>query len=190
MDAPNATRQPIPRPLIDPEDFGQEGLVFSSPGAENPSMAKRSLVVVVSLALLLLVSEPADSCDCVRPKPLSSAVRREAPFIFEGRVVEIVERSLHTTRTTSGGGSGEVKPLGREVVFEVTRAWNGVRTKRITASAQQSDCMFPFEVDHTYVVFAHRDAKGGPATSICTRTVESSKATDVLAHLGPPTAPR
>jgi hypothetical protein len=153
-------------------------------------MTHKALVVTVSLLLLLLAPAPADSCDCVRPKPLSHSVRTESPFIFEGTVVEIVERSLHTTRTTSGGGSGEVQALGREVVFEVRRAWNGVTTKRIAVSAEASDCMFPFEIDHTYVVFAGKDAKGGPATSMCTRTVESSKAADVLAHLGQATVPK
>ena len=138
----------------------------------------------------ILPSAPADSCDCVTPKPLSNAVRTESPFIFEGKVIEIVERSVHTTRTTSGGGSGEVRPLGREVVFEVRRAWNGVAVKRISVSAEASDCMFPFEIDHTYVVFAGKDAKGGPVTSMCSRTVESSKAVDVLAHLGPGSVPK
>ena len=145
---------------------------------------RTSLVLTGSLLLLILPSAPADSCDCMRPKPLSNAVRTESPFIFEGKVIEIVERSVHTTRTTSGGGSGGVRPLSREVVFEVSRAWNGVTSKRISVSAEMSDCVFPFEIDHTYVVFAGKDDKGGPETSICTRTVESSKAVEVLAHLG------
>ena len=50
--------------------------------------------------------------------------------------------------------------------------------------------MFPFEIDRTYVVFAAKDAKGGPATNTCTRTMESSKAADVIAQLGPPTIPK
>ena len=50
--------------------------------------------------------------------------------------------------------------------------------------------MFPFKVDQTYVVFAWKDDKGGPSTSICTRTVESSKAADVIAQLGPGTTPK
>ena len=54
--------------------------------------------------------------------------------------------------------------MGREVVFEVTRAWNGVTTKRLAVSAEVSDCMFPFAIDRSYVVFAWKDAKGGPAT--------------------------
>lgn len=153
-------------------------------------MAHKAVVATVSVLLLFLASAPADSCDCAGLKALSSAVQTELPFIFEGKVVDIVERSLHTSRRTSGGGSGEVKPMGREVVFEVSRVWNGVTTKRMTVSAEASDCMFPFEVDRTYVVFAGKDAKGAPRTDICTRTMELSKAADVLAHLGQPTTPK
>ena len=142
----------------------------------------------LALALFVLAlpsAAPAGACDCIRPQPLSAAVRKEAPYIFEGKVVEIVERSLHTLRTTSGGGSSETRPMGREVVFEVTRAWNGVTAKTLTVAADESDCMFLFQIDRTYVVFAWKDAKGGPATSLCTRTLESSKAADLMAALGP-----
>lgn len=148
----------------------------------------KALPALVLLALLQWASPDAGACDCIRLQPLSAAVRKEAPFIFEGKVVEIVERSLHTLRTTSGGGSSETKPMGREVVFEVLRSWNGVTARRLEVSAEVSDCMYPFALDHTYVVFAWKDAKGGPATSICTRTMESSKAVEIIAALGPATA--
>jgi hypothetical protein len=153
-------------------------------------MQLRSAALAVAVLLLPASDARVDACDCIRLQPLSAAVRKEAPFIFEGKVVEIVERSLHTLRTTSGGGSSENKPMGREVVFEVSRAWNGVTMKRLEVSAEVSDCMFPFEIDRTYVVFAWKDAKGGPATSICTRTMESSKAADVIGQLGPATIPK
>jgi hypothetical protein len=148
-------------------------------------MIHPTLVGTLSLMPLLLGSARAGACDCMRLQPLSPAVRTEAPFIFEGKAVEIVERSLHTLRTTSAGGSSETKPMGREVVFEVVRAWNGVTTKRIEVVAEAGDCMLPFEIDHSYVVFAWKDAKGAAATSMCTRTLESSKATEVIAQLGP-----
>jgi hypothetical protein len=150
----------------------------------------KSLPALVLLLMLSPATRTAVACDCLRPQPLSAAVRKEAPFIFEGKVVEIVERSLHTLRTMSGGGSSETRPMGREVVFEVTRSWNGVTTKRLAVSAEVSDCMYPFEIDRTYVVFAWKDVKGGPATSICTRTMESSKAGEVIAALGPAVVPK
>ena len=148
------------------------------------------LIVAGAVALLTTGNARTDACDCMRLSPLSPAVVKEAPFIFEGKVIEKVERSLHTLRTTSGGGSTQTEPMGREIVFEVRRAWNGVATQRITVAGDDSDCEYPFQIDHTYVVFAWKDAKGGPATGLCTRTVESSKAADVIAALGPATTPR
>jgi hypothetical protein len=123
-------------------------------------MQVRSAALALSVLLLPTVDARIDACDCIRPQALSPAIRKEAPFIFEGKVVEIVERNLHTLRTTSGGGSSEVKAMGREVVFDVTRAWNGVTTKRVEVSSEWSDCVYPFEIDRTYVVFAWKDAKG------------------------------
>jgi len=150
-------------------------------------MRVRPVAIVVALLLLPAAYAHLHACDCIRPQALSRSVRKEAPFIFEGKAVEIVERTLLTSRVTSGGGSGESTAMGREVVFEVTRAWNGVTTKRVAVSSEWSDCMFPFEIDHTYVVFAGKDAKGAPVTSICMRTIESGKAGDVIAALGPAT---
>jgi hypothetical protein len=80
-------------------------------------MAHKVLVLAVSPLLLLLACRPAEACDCRQPKPLSNSVRTESPFIFEGRVVEIVERSLHTSRTTSAGSSGEVEARGRDLAI-------------------------------------------------------------------------
>ena len=152
-------------------------------------MQARSAVLALAVLILPTADARLDACDCMRLRPLSADVRKEAPFIFEGKVIEIVERTLLTSRRTSGGGSGESKTMGREVVFEVTRAWSGVTTKRIAVSSEWSDCMFPFEIDHTYVVFAAKDAKGAPLTNTCTRTLESSKAADVIAALGPAVTP-
>jgi hypothetical protein len=152
-------------------------------------MQVRSVALALAVLLLPTVDARIDACDCARLQPVSAAVRKEAPFIFEGKAVEIIERSLHTNRVTSGGGSSESKAMGREVVFEVTRAWNGVTTKRVAVSSELSDCMFPFEIDHTYVVFAAKDAKGAPLTNTCMRTMESGRAADVIAALGPAATP-
>jgi len=150
-------------------------------------MPVRSALLAVAVLLVPAAYARIHACDCHSLQALSQGVRKEAPFIFEGKVVEIVERSLQTIRTTSGGGSSEFRPMGREVVFDVTRAWNGVTTRRVEVSSERSDCMFPFEMDHTYVVFAVKDAKGRAAASICTRTAESSQAAAVIAALGPAT---
>jgi hypothetical protein len=149
-------------------------------------MGHKALIVMAGVLLLLLAPAPAAACDCTF-KPLSNAVRADYPFIFEGKVVE--RRFLHPMLTESGIGSGNTQSVDR-VVFDVKRAWNGVTTKRMTVSSVVSDCMFGFELDHTYVVFAWRDEKGQPTTLHCSPTVESSQAAKVLVHLGQATVPK
>jgi hypothetical protein len=148
-------------------------------------MKRAGVLVLVGLALLS-GARPVSACDCVRLKPLSASVRTEAPFIFEGQVVEIVERSLHITRTTPSDSNGETRPLGREVVFRVTRAWAGAPGRRISVFLEDGDCTFPFQAGHQYVVFARRGVKGRPTTGICMRTAEVDRAQAVLKALGPP----
>lgn len=126
------------------------------------------------------------ACDCLRPKPLSTDVRREAPVIFSGTVIEIVERNEHTTTTFDGGARASVRPIERRVVFRVISGWQGVTQERFSVSAELSDCMFPFEIGRTYLVFAQRDAQERASTSICLRTRSLDEAADVLRQLGTP----
>jgi len=149
-------------------------------------MAHRTPVAAVSALFVVLAAAPVDTCECGTPPPLSRAARTETPFVFEGKAVETVERSIQTTRLTSAGGTNSME-IERDVVFEVKRAWNGVTKKRLVLAADLSSCMFGFDVDKTYVVFAWKNAKGALTTHQCSRTIESSKAADLLAHLGPGT---
>lgn len=141
-------------------------------------------------AALLGWSGAAAACDCAAPKPPSAAIRTEAPIIFEGQVVEILDRSLHITRITPSDSTGETRPLGREVVFQVSRVWAGVTSRRVSLFMDDSDCAFGFEAGHRYVVFAHHDQKGRPTTSVCMRTSESDRAQEVVKALGPSKHPR
>ena len=127
------------------------------------------------------------ACDCVRLAPLSAAVREETEFIFHGRVLEIVEREEHVRTTRDGGATGEVRPLDRQVVFVVERAWRGVRGERISVTSIVSDCMFAFEIGREYLVFARKGEDGRPTTGICTRTSALAAAGPVLTQLGSPT---
>jgi hypothetical protein len=146
-------------------------------------MKKGAFVALV--VLLLATARQAGACDCSALKPPSPAIRTEAPMIFEGQVVEIIERSLHITRITPSDSTGETRPLGREVVFQVARAWAGITTRRVSLFVEDSDCAFPFEAGGRYVVFARRGAKGRATTSVCMRTSEADRAQDVLKALGP-----
>jgi hypothetical protein len=143
--------------------------------------------VAIGVAVAVLGSaRAAAACDCAALKPPSTAIRTEAPIIFEGQVVEILDRSLHIKRTTPSDSTGETRPLGREVIFQVSSAWAGVAARRVSLFMDDSDCAFAFEAGHHYVVFAHRDQKGRPTTSVCTRTSQADRAEAVLKALGPP----
>jgi hypothetical protein len=148
------------------------------------------LRVLTSLAattvFMLGTPRAVQACDCVRLKPPSTDVRREAPVIFSGTVVEIVERNEHTTTTFDGGAKTSVRPLERRVVFRVTSGWQGVTQERFSVSAELSDCMFPFDVGRAYLVFAHLDAQARASTNICLRTRALDETADVLRLLGPP----
>jgi hypothetical protein len=143
------------------------------------------------LVLAVLSGVPAAAaCDCAPLKPISKAIRAEAPYIFEGQVVEIIDRTIHTTRTTPGGSTGETRPLGREIVFQVTRAWAGATARRMSIFADDSDCAYTFEAGKRYVVFAKRDAQGRPTTSVCMRTSDADHAEAVIRALGRATSLR
>jgi hypothetical protein len=141
--------------------------------------------VLLACAALLATAYPALACDCAPLKAPSTAIRTEAAYIFEGQVVEILDRSLHITRITPSDSTGETRPLGREVVFQVTRAWAGVSARRISLFVESSDCAFAFEAGHRYVVFARRGARGKPTTSVCMRTAEADRADAIVRALGP-----
>ena len=139
---------------------------------------------------MIFAAPGADACDCLRSKPVSPDIRREAPFIFEGTVLEISERSEHTITTTRDGGRSSVKPIERTVLFEVAAAWNGVTQPRVTVLAEMSDCVFPFAIGERYIVFANHHASGKAETSICTRTAARKDADAILRALGTPPTPQ
>ena len=146
----------------------------------------RRVVFVTILSGLIFGAPAADACDCMRLKPVAPEIRSEAPFIFEGTVLEISERSEHTITTTRDGGRSSVKPIERTVLFEVAAAWNGVTQPRLTVLAEMSDCVFPFAIGERYIVFANRHASGKAETSICTRTTAQKDADAILRALGSP----
>ena len=137
------------------------------PGQRAPhvtDMQRRrwTLAAVCALAATIVSPKSATACDCIRLKPLSAEVRSEAPVIFVGTVLEITERNEHISTTYAGGAKTTVRPIERRVTFQVTQAWNGVTEEKIDIDADLSDCMFPFAIGRSYVVFAHKDGRGRP----------------------------
>jgi hypothetical protein len=145
-----------------------------------------TLAVACMVTACIITPRTASACDCLRLKPLPAQVRSEVPVIFDGTVVEIIERNEHSTTTYDGGAKTSVRPLDRRVVFQVSEGWRGVTREKFDVGAEVSDCMFPFEIGRRYVVFAHKDARGRAWTSICTRTIQYDKAEDIVRTLGTP----
>lgn len=144
---------------------------------------------LATIVLLLSVATPprlAAACDCVGLPPLSSAVATESRVIFSGEALEVVERSEHTTRTTAGGGSGEVRFVEKWVTFRVAAAWRGVGNDTVLVAVDNSDCAFGFEPGQSYLVFADRHATGKPFTNACMRTTTLALAGPIVERLGAP----
>jgi hypothetical protein len=116
---------------------------------------------------------------------LSGRAQRSAGD-FRRNGPEITERNEHISTTYAGGARTTVRPIERRVTFQVTQAWDGVMEEKIDVGADLGDCVFPFAIGRSYVVFAHRDDRGRPWTSICTRTAQREKGDDIIRTLGPP----
>ena len=145
--------------------------------------------IAVAVAAIALIA-PADSarvCECIGLAAPSEAIRREAPFIFTGTVHEIVETTEHTTALRSTSATTSSRNIDRRVVFTVQAGWQGVTAGQVSVRVGFSDCMYPFEIDSQYLVFASRDQDGVAATTRCPRTTALKDAERLLKLLGPPT---
>lgn len=143
------------------------------------------LVAVSLFVAVAMVARVAFACDCLRLPELSSAVATESRVIFSGQALEVVERTEHTTRTTWGGGSGEVRFVEKWVAFRVIDAWRGVDRDTVLVAVDNSDCAFAFEPGESYLVFADRRGSGKPFTNACMRTTRIAGAGPIIAKLGP-----
>jgi hypothetical protein len=132
----------------------------------------RRLIVLPALLLLAIgaVGGAAWACRCKPPPPPKEALKNAAA-VFAGKV--------------------SAKKAGGEVVvtFDVSKAWKGVDAKTITVRTPRDSaaCGFTFEMEKSYLIYAHRDSEGAEAklsTNICTRTKLLSEAKDDLIELG------
>ena len=147
------------------------------------------LGALAAAAALSASSAPAHSvrrCECVGLTAPSEAVRREAPFIFRGTVHEIIEITEHTTALRSTSATSSSRYIDRRVVFKVQAGWQGVTSVEVSVRVGFSDCMYPFQIDRQYLVFANRDQDGVATTSRCSRTTALEDAAGLLKFLGPP----
>jgi len=74
------------------------------------------------------------------------------------------------------------------VHFNVLASWKGASsdTLSLTTGAGGGDCGYEFVTGGVYLVYGHRDSRGGLHTSICSRTRLASQAHEDSIALGPP----
>jgi hypothetical protein len=121
----------------------------------------------------------ASGCTCPAKPPALEALARSTA-VFVGTVV-----SSRPAKDDSGSG---LWPVARLVRFEVQSVFKGAIPPEasVLTGASGGDCGWPFEVGHTYLVYAVAGTAGNLATTLCTRTALLSRAGSDLAELGTP----
>ena len=119
------------------------------------------LLSVITLLGILFAAAPrrAFACSCVsQGDPLRAST--DADAIFVGKV-----EALSPSSVLFRGGAN----------FNVTMAWKGIETSRLTLTYTGSMCDYRFEVGREYLVYAYNDNAGFHADS-CGRTMLVSHA--------------
>ena len=125
-------------------------------------------------ASLAFGAETGLACTCAPPKGPAEELGLAAA-VFSGRVVEIRRRKR-----------GEDIFAGVEAVLRVERAWKGVEGASVSVftASHSGTCGYGFKEGRTYLVYAHKDAKGRLSTGICGRTRRLKDAGEDLKELG------
>src|SRR5688500_7819041 len=133
----------------------------------------------------VLFARIAEACSCAPPPPPKAALKH-AGAVFAGKVKEIrVVRPDGTKFVASA--KEDWQKLGfshrTEVVFDVTKAWKGVKTGELVFDNPVPICcicIIQFHAGEEYLVYADKNKDGSLGTSSCSRTVETKHAQAAL----------
>ncbi|HJP40138.1 MAG TPA: hypothetical protein QGF35_00315 [Dehalococcoidia bacterium] len=156
------------RNFQDPHDVLTNMAATANPGVTQTLRVLISAVIVAAAIPLALRLSPAFACSCAAPGSTAVALAQSAA-VFRGTVEEI-DRS---------------QTFNISVRFDVTESWKGVQPGRVDLLTAQGEggCGFDFREGGEYLVFAYV-ANGLLETSLCSRTVAVSDASDDLLALG------
>ncbi|MBA2338979.1 MAG: hypothetical protein H0V88_01165 [Pyrinomonadaceae bacterium] len=134
---------------------------------------KNSLLVLAAFSLLLLSSDVAFACRCMRVEASADLSRYAA--VFSGKAVEV-------TRL----------PTSLRVKFRVESVWKGADAKEITLFLPRSSdlrvissCDIGFKEGESYLVYAFTSKRDGTLTTgKCSRTRKLVDANEDFAVLG------
>lgn len=144
------------------------------------SIVKNAILFAFASAITLACSQKTLACSCIREEPSSLAekvrkAKNEANAVLTAKVIKIQD------------GNDETPKI---ITFLVKKSLKGdlTRTIEIVTGSDDGDCGFPFQVNGTYLIYAHfyksdgfylsrakGDKNGGLATSQCSRTRLLSK---------------
>jgi MYXO-CTERM domain-containing protein len=159
------------------------------------------LAVTTAVVVSTWASRGARACTCVDTTAVAASAAdllANHAAIFEGRVLGTQEPpdpppdAGYKVRLAALEAKIELLKeglSGHDVHFEVLRSWKGatgyvvVRTR-----GQRTACGYPFEVGHTYMVFADRGEDGSLWVSSCGRTRPSQESEADRALLDAPAA--
>ena len=134
-------------------------------------------ILLIAASLLVLNTNAANACSCVRTTPQQSFKNSRA--VFAGRVTDVVEQH-------DGGGVASGPSLaGVKVTFEVSKVWKGepIRQLVVTTSGSSASCGYSFQKGQEYLVYANSQGTQ-LQTGLCSGTKPLSNAQGDLAILG------
>jgi hypothetical protein len=147
----------------------RERLVPSVRVRRHPIAIAMGVCAAAAVAVVVCsTATSAHACSCVPPQPPLEAAAR-ASAVFEGRSFAAV-REGNLVRYE----------------FEVLRVWKGETPARvtITSAVSSSACGRAFETGVPYVVYASGDARGQLSDNLCSRTRQSTRASEDVDVLG------
>ncbi|MBX3011813.1 MAG: hypothetical protein KF832_09925 [Caldilineaceae bacterium] len=129
-----------------------------------------SLLLVLICSLLGFDTQRTLACSCAFGRPLADTLA-SATAVFAGTVTQIEPPAQH---------DGE-QVYASMVTVAVNQAWKGPASATISL-ASSSVCLYPFEVDKAYLIFAN-EADGQLAVSLCDRIYQLDEAAQTIALL-------
>jgi hypothetical protein len=135
---------------------------------------KSLIFFLVLFAFLLFGTNNILACSCLPAKGVAQELE-QSNAVFSGKVIKIKSHRQAENIFASV-----------EVIFNVQKAWKGVKKKTISVftSSNSAACGYSFRKNQTYLVYANGNDEGKLSTSICSRTKSLKDAREDLRELG------
>ncbi|WP_308639712.1 hypothetical protein [Paenibacillus silvisoli] len=140
------------------------------------------IVALLTLQMLIVQPQSASACSCAFVEPKEAIEKADAIFI--GTLMEVKQERKQ---------EGIVGPiLNRDAnLFDVSTVFKGINQSQIIIydNGEEASCGIDLAVGESYLVYVYANKEGEYYTSLCSRTMEASKAGEDLKLLGEGKAP-